>query len=92
MEYVIKFEFLGSNNEVEYEALILGIQLCILAGVLSINAKYDSQLIVGQVSGEYEAKEDNMRMYLAKTQKIIKKLSNFNISHMPRSENQQADA
>lgn len=26
MEYAIKFEFLGSNNEVKYEVLILGIQ------------------------------------------------------------------
>ncbi|XP_057249944.1 uncharacterized protein LOC130591060 [Beta vulgaris subsp. vulgaris] len=92
MEYAIKFEFLGSNNEAEYEALILGLQLCILAGATTIEARSDSQLIVGQVSGEYEAKEDNMRMYLAKAQEFIKKLSHFHISHIPRSENQQADA
>ena len=52
MEYVVKFEFLGCNNEAEYEALILGLQLCILAGASSVNAKSDSQLIVCQVSGE----------------------------------------
>ncbi|XP_048492941.1 uncharacterized protein LOC125493531 [Beta vulgaris subsp. vulgaris] len=92
MEYAIKFEFLGSNNEAEYDALILGLQLCILAGATAIEARSDSQLIVGQVSGEYEAKEDNMRMYLAKAQEFIKKLSHFHISHIPRSENQQADA
>ena len=56
-----------------------------------VNAQSDSQLIVGQVSGEYEAKEDNMRMYVAKTQDIINKLSGFRISHIPRSKNQQAD-
>ncbi|XP_010665592.2 uncharacterized protein LOC104882874 [Beta vulgaris subsp. vulgaris] len=92
MEYEIKFEFLGSNNEAEYEALILGLQLCILAGATAIEARSDSQLIVGRVSGEYEAKEDNMRMYLAKAQEFIKKLSHFHISHIPRSENQQVDA
>lgn len=47
MEYAIKFELLGSNNEVEYEALILGLQLCIHAGATSIKAKFNSQLIVG---------------------------------------------
>ena len=61
-EYAVKFEFLGSNNEAKYEALILGLQLCILAGVSSISTKSDSQLIVGQVLGEYEAKKDNTRM------------------------------
>ncbi|XP_057250719.1 uncharacterized protein LOC125497729 [Beta vulgaris subsp. vulgaris] len=92
IEYAVKFEFLGSNNEAEYEALILGIQLCILAGATSIVAKSDSQLIVGQVSGEYEAKEDNMRMYLAKARAVIGRLSGFRITHIPRSENHQADA
>ena len=55
MEYAIKFEFLGSNNKAEYEALILGLQLCILAIATTVKAQSDSQLIVGQVSGEYEA-------------------------------------
>ena len=48
--------------------IIRGLQLCILAGATTVKAKSDSQLIVGQVSSEYEAKEENMRIYLAKTQ------------------------
>lgn len=75
MEYLIKFEFLGFNHEAEYEALIFGIQLYTLARATSVKAKFDSQLIVGHVSGEYEAKEDNMRMYLAKIPEFIKKLT-----------------
>ncbi|XP_057247196.1 uncharacterized protein LOC130589714 [Beta vulgaris subsp. vulgaris] len=92
MEYAVKFDFLASNNEAEYEALILGVQICITAGAQNMLAKSDSQLIVGQVSGEYEAKEDNMRMYLNKTRQLIQKLTSFKIQHFPRSENQQAKA
>ena len=92
MEYAIKFIFLGSNNEAEYEALVLGLQLCILAGATTVNAKSDSQLIVGQVLDEYAAKEDNTRMYLAKTEEVLVKLYHFHISHIPCSKNQQADA
>lgn len=62
MEYAVKFDFLASNNEAEYEALILGLQICINPGGQDILAKFDSQLIVGQVSGEYEAKKDKMRI------------------------------
>ena len=32
MEYVVKFNFLASNNEAEYGALILGLQIYINAG------------------------------------------------------------
>lgn len=75
MDYASKFEFLRSNDEARYEAHILKIQLCIWAGATIVKAKCDSQLIVSQVLGEYKAQEDNMRMYFAKTQEIIKKLS-----------------
>lgn len=92
MEYAVKFDFFASNNEAEYEALILGLQICITARAQNILVKSDSQLIVGQVSGEYEAKEDNMKMYLNKTRELIKKLTSFHIQHFPRFENQQADA
>lgn len=72
MEYTITFDFLGSNNEAEYEVLNPSLQLYILVGATSVKALSDSILIVGQVSGEYEAKKDNMRMYIAKTKELIK--------------------
>lgn len=46
---------------------------------------------MGQVSCEYEAKEDNMRIYLTKTQEFVKKLPQFDITHLSWSKNQQAD-
>lgn len=68
MEYAIKFDFTTSNNEAVYESFILGLQIYITLGVRVITAKSDSKLIVGQVwENIYEAKEDNMRMYLGKT-------------------------
>ncbi|XP_056698534.1 uncharacterized protein [Spinacia oleracea] len=92
LEYAVKFSFLASNNESEYEALILGIQMCQAAGAVSVQAKSDSQLIVGQIQGDFEAKEDSMKMYLSKARKVIDQLQGFTIQHIPRSENQQADA
>lgn len=53
MDCAIKFKFLGSNNEAEYKALILGLQLCILAEATVVKAISDSKLIVGLVLGEY---------------------------------------
>ncbi|XP_048493195.1 uncharacterized protein LOC125493730 [Beta vulgaris subsp. vulgaris] len=91
-EYAVKFDFAASNNEAEYEALLLGIQLCKAVGARELKAHSDSQLIVGQVTEEFEAKEDSIRMYLRKVKEEIISLFDFSITHIPRSENQQADA
>lgn len=87
-EYAVKFAFAASNNESEYEALILGLQLCKVAGANDVQAHCDSQLIVSQIRGEYEAKEDSMKMYLTKVKSLISDFLNFDIQHIPRSENQ----
>lgn len=65
-EYAMKFNFQTTNNEAEYEALIAGIKMCKAAGARRIEAMSDSnsQLIVSQVNGEYEARDQNMAKYL----------------------------
>lgn len=84
LEYAIKFDFLASNND--------GLQICIALGAKSVWVGSDSQLIVIQVSGEFESEEDNMTMCRSKTKEMLNKsLQEFQISHVPRSGNQQAD-
>ena len=62
--YALKFMFKASNNEAEYEALIVGLELCYTAGVDWVRAYSDSQLVVSQLSGEYEVKDDTMAAYI----------------------------
>ena len=46
-----------------------------------------------QVNGEFEAKDDNMRMYLQQRVKdLIPKFENFTPFHIPRTVNAQADS
>ncbi|XP_056691815.1 uncharacterized protein [Spinacia oleracea] len=91
-EYAMRFNFQASNNEAEYEALICGIQMRKAAGATDVLVLSDSQLIVSQVKGEYEAKDDAMIKYLEKVRQEVQQLSNFEIQHIPRSENNKADA
>ncbi|KNA25731.1 hypothetical protein SOVF_004010 [Spinacia oleracea] len=44
------------------------------------------------MTGEYEAKEDSMRMYLNKDKNMSTTLAEFKIQHVLRGENTQADA
>lgn len=49
MEYALQFNFKVSNNEAEYEALIIGLHLAKELGVQDIKVFTDSQLIIGQL-------------------------------------------
>ena len=44
--YALKFEFKASNNEVEYEALIVGLKMAKDVGGKRIKALSDSMLVV----------------------------------------------
>ncbi|KAL0413207.1 UNVERIFIED_CONTAM: hypothetical protein Sradi_1522400 [Sesamum radiatum] len=59
LEFAIKFSFKASNNEAEYEALVIGMRMAHEMGVRHLLAYLDSQLIVKQVEGTYEAKEES---------------------------------
>ena len=51
----------------------------------------DSQLIVGQVNGEYEAKENRMAKYLKLVKKAIDCFDEVIIVQVPREQNTRAD-
>ena len=70
-EYPIQLRFRATNNEAEYEALLAGLKLSKNMGIKNLIVKSDSQLIVGQVRGEYEAKEDRMKKYLKVIQTLL---------------------
>ena len=53
--------------------------------------KSDSQLVVNQVTGLYQAKGDNMVAYLAKVQEAIKKFKGVRIEQVPRERNHRTD-
>ncbi|KAL0294041.1 UNVERIFIED_CONTAM: hypothetical protein Sradi_6906200 [Sesamum radiatum] len=57
LDFAIKFGFKASNNEAEYEALVIGMRMAHETGAKHLLAYSDSQLVVKQVEGTYEAKE-----------------------------------
>ncbi|KAL0355824.1 UNVERIFIED_CONTAM: hypothetical protein Sradi_4029300 [Sesamum radiatum] len=66
LEYAIKLEYPSSNNEAEYEALLAGGELALAAGAKKIVIYSDSQLVVNQVRGSYEARDEKMAQYFVK--------------------------
>ncbi|KAM1427039.1 hypothetical protein ACFXTO_019665 [Malus domestica] len=72
IEYTLRFKFKASNNEAEYEALLVGLCLAKHLGVKRIDIFSDSQLVVNQVANNFDAKDSSMAAYLAQTQLLLK--------------------
>ena len=89
---VVRFTFLTSNNETEYEALILSLRLALAMVAGNVEAMSDCQLVVSQVKGEYEAMEERMLKYLLAIRSLAAKFRNFKITQIPRGGNELADS
>ena len=61
-------------------------------GGKSIKLFSDLRLVVGQVKGELEAKDERMRGYLSQVKSMQSKFESFNLLHVPRSGNTHADS
>ena len=60
----VRLQYRATNNEVEYEALLKGLELAKSMEAKSILVLGDSLLVMGQINGTYEAKERRMKKYL----------------------------
>jgi len=56
--------FPSTNNEAEYEAVIVGLKMAVTHGLNRLEVHCDSLLVVSQVKGEYTAKDERMAAYL----------------------------
>jgi len=50
-EHVLKFMFKASDNEVKYEALLIGMELSYALGVEHVRPFSDTQLVISQAKG-----------------------------------------
>ncbi|XP_059428650.1 uncharacterized protein LOC132162426 [Corylus avellana] len=87
----LRLEFKTTNNEAEYEAVIAGLGLAREMEEEFVEVRSDSQVIVGHIRGEFEAKGSKMRLYLSKVKDMQKDIKTFCIVKIPREENEKAD-
>ena len=57
LKYAVRLQFPTTNNEAEYEALLIVLSLAEALGAKNLFVQDDSQLIIGQVKGDYKAKD-----------------------------------
>lgn len=86
-----KLNFQCRNNIVEYEALILGLQLLKKFGAKRISIHGDSELIIKQIKGEYSAKHPRLVTYRNVVLDFLVCFVEYELSIVPRGKQIIAD-
>lgn len=88
-----------TNNEAEYSAIVLGLEtLKRLYGTgkvknYRIEVRADSELVVSQLRGEYQIKEEKLMPFFIKIWNLqVKDFPKITFTHIPREQNSEADA
>ncbi|XP_075659034.1 uncharacterized protein LOC142628887 [Castanea sativa] len=92
MKFKVRLQYQTTKNEVEYESLLKGLELAKSLKAESIVVQGDFQLVIGQVNGTCEVKEEWMKNYLNKVRRLVKKFKEARFIQVPREENMEADA
>ena len=78
--------FPATNNEAEYEAVIVGLWMAVTLGVTGLEVYCDSLLMVSQINGEYAVKDDRMVEYLQIVLSLKSKFLHCNFKQVPVGE------
>ena len=91
LKHKIHLQYQATSNEVDYEAFLKGLELAKSVETKSVLILGDSQLIIRQVNGMYEAKEERMKKYLSRVMCLMKRFEKADFVQIPREENVEAD-
>ena len=70
MKYGVQLKFPVTNNKAKYEVILTGLRIAQAFGTKIVLLKNDSQLVIRQVMGDFEAKEARMQKYLKLTNQL----------------------
>ena len=70
MKYGVQLKFPVTNNKAKYEVILTGLRIAQAFGTKTVLLKNDSQLVIRQVMGDFEANEARMQKYLKLTNQL----------------------
>lgn len=83
---------IATNNVAEYRAMILGLRFALEKGFTSIRVMGDSKLVCMQVQGLWKVKNQGISRWYEEAKKLKDKFLSFEITHVLRDLNSDADA
>jgi ribonuclease HI len=87
-----RFLGIATNNEAEYQALLLGLEGALKLGADRLSIRLDSQLLVRQLNGQYRVKSPGLKPLYEKALRLLRDFAEVDIIHVKRNLNTEADA
>jgi len=81
----------ATNNEAEYNGLILGLTKALELGITELEVEGDSNLVVNQVQGLWKVKVPHLVPLQSKANKLLWKFKKWSVKHIYREDNVDAD-
>ncbi len=81
-----------TNNQAEYQALLLGLAAVRRLGFQELEIALDSELIVRQLAGRYKVKNAGLKPLYEDARLLLAAFKHWSVRHVPRAENTVADA
>ncbi|MFA6553747.1 MAG: ribonuclease HI family protein [Patescibacteria group bacterium] len=81
-----------TNNQAEYQAVILGLEQAKNLQAETLDFFLDSELVVCQLNREYKVKDKGLGVLFVKAWNLMQGFKKVTFRHIPREKNQEADA
>ncbi|RVW66471.1 hypothetical protein CK203_065758 [Vitis vinifera] len=80
-----------TNNIVQYEACILGLETALELGIRQMEVFGDSNLVLRQIQEDWKTRDVKLRPYHAYLELLVARFDDLRYVHMPRAHNRFAD-
>jgi ribonuclease HI len=92
-EVAAEHRYIGeaTNNEAEYRALLLGLELAGRAGASEVEVINDSELVARQIGGQYKVKHAGLKPLFQEAMAALRQFDGWSVRNVPRAQNERAD-
>jgi ribonuclease HI len=86
-------EYLGhtTNNVAEYKAVLLGLAGALQQGILHLEVRADSELLIKQLKGQYRVKSPGLKPLFDEARLLLSRFKTVKLTHIRRELNGEAD-
>jgi len=86
-------KYLGhtTNNQAEYQAVILGLTRCRDLGAKEVEVVADSELLIKQANGEYRVRNPDLAKRYLEMRNLETQIGRVRYRHVRREQNKEAD-
>ena len=91
-EMSFQFDFSCTNNQAEYEAIIIGLEILREMGARHIKVVGDSKLVINHLAGTFKCYSEELAPYYMAAMQLLDDFDDVVLLHVPRSMNGEANS